>query len=89
MILHTFNKTSALRTGSSFVQANDHVLLMEDGVYALLDGEFKLPTSHIYALDVDVTTRGLSARISHLARMVNYQDYVELCCDADSISNWF
>jgi sulfur relay protein TusB/DsrH len=88
MILHTFNKASALATGAPFVQSNDLVLLIEDGVYALLANDLNLASAHVYALDVDITTRGLSSRIDEAIKLVSYQEFVQLCCDANSISNW-
>ena len=89
MILHTFNKTDALSSFAPFIQADDQVLLVEDGVYALLDNDFKLATSKVFALDEDLATRGISSKIGSSINRVSYKDFVQMCCNADSISNWF
>ena len=88
MILHTFNKVPALATGGPFIQADDHVLFIEDGVYALLADNLDLPTSNIYVLEADISARGLASRVNESVKLVNYQGFVQLCCDADSVSNW-
>ena len=88
MILHTFNKPTALATAAQFGRAGDRVLLIEDGVYALM-GEIGLPGVKVSALDADVSARGLGGKVKTEIDLVNYEGFVQLCCDADSISNWF
>ncbi|MBQ76358.1 MAG: sulfurtransferase complex subunit TusB [Gammaproteobacteria bacterium] len=89
MVLHTFNSIRALGVSGSLVQEQDHVLFIEDGVYCLLDGSLKLASSNIHVLQPDADTRGLSGRISPEIQRADYKDFVQLCCDADSVCNWF
>lgn len=88
MILHTFNKTAALEMAVHFVNEDDQLLLIEDGVYALLDGDFNFPTENICVLEADIITRGIASKIGSSVKKVSYQDFVQMCCDADSVSNW-
>ena len=89
MILHTFNSTQAFAVSGVLVQEQDHVLFMEDGVYCLLDGSMNLASNNIHMLRPDADARGLSGRISTEFLPADYGDFVQLCCDADSICNWF
>lgn len=89
MILHTFNKKQALYTFGQFVQKDDSVIFIEDGVYCLLNDNLGLDTKNIFAIDADVLARGLDARIDESVKRIDYQDFVEICSEANSISNWF
>jgi sulfur relay protein TusB/DsrH len=88
MILHTFNKTAALEMAVHFISADDQVLLIEDGVYALLDHDISIPTENICVLEADIITRGIATKVNASFKKVSYQDFVQMCCDADSVSNW-
>jgi sulfur relay protein TusB/DsrH len=89
MVLHTFNKAQALNTFGKFVQKSDRVIFIEDGVYCLLNNKLALDTANIFVLEADVLARGLDARIDESAKRIDYQDFVEICSEANSISNWF
>jgi len=89
MILHTFNSLSAFQVSGAFVLENDQVLFLEDGIYCLLGGVLNLANNNIHVLQADMEARGLSDRIDPEIHRVNYEAFVQLCCDADSISNWF
>jgi sulfur relay protein TusB/DsrH len=89
MVLHTFNKAQALYTFGQFVQKGDSVLFMEDGVYCVPDDELDLGTDNILAIETDVLARGLDARIDKSVKRIDYQGFVEICAEANSISNWF
>ena len=92
-MLHTINKSpfgsNSFETSTRFFQPGDPVLFIEDGVYCLLDGSLKLASSNIHVLQPDADTRGLSGRISPEIQRADYKDFVQLCCDADSVCNWF
>jgi sulfur relay protein TusB/DsrH len=89
MILHTFNKAQALYTFGQFVQKGDSVIFMEDGVYCLLDDGLDLGTENILVIEADVLARGLDTRIDQSVKRIDYQGFVEICAEANSISNWF
>jgi tRNA 2-thiouridine synthesizing protein B len=89
MVLHTFNKAQALYTFGQFVQKGDSVIFLEDGVYCLLDDDLDLGTENILVIEADVLARGLDTRISKSVRRIDYQGFVEICAEANSISNWF
>ena len=89
MILHTFNSPRALQVSGAFVQENDQVLFLEDGVYCLLGRTLNLASNHLHVLRPDMDARGLSDRVDPEIHRANYETFVQLCCDADSISNWF
>ena len=68
---------------------NDTVLLIEDGVYLLLDNTCSYENRDIYALEEDVNARGLHT--SHAPQTVNwanYQTFVRLACDHDKTVTW-
>jgi tRNA 2-thiouridine synthesizing protein B len=89
MILHTFNNQRAFHVSRAFVQETDQILFLEDGVYCLLDKTLDMPDSNIYILQADMDARGLADRIGPEIHRVDYEGFVQLCCDADSVSNWF
>ena len=89
MVLHTFNKAQALSTFGRFIQKGDSVIFIEDGVYCLLDHNLDLGTANILVIEADVLARGLETRIDKSVKRIDYQDFVELCSEANSISNWF
>jgi sulfur relay protein TusB/DsrH len=89
MVLHTFNKAQALYTFGQFVRKGDSVIFMEDGVYCLLDNDLDLGTENILAIEADVLARGLDARLDKSVKRIDYHGFVEICSEANSISNWF
>jgi sulfur relay protein TusB/DsrH len=48
-----------------------------------------LDTKNIFAIEADILARGLDARIDEAVKRIDYQDFVEICGEANSISNWF
>ena len=89
MVLHTFNTAQALSTFGQFIQNGDSVIFIEDGVYCLLDHNLNLGTENILVIEADVLARGLDTRIDKSVKRIDYQEFVEICCEANSISNWF
>ena len=87
MTLHTFNKLSVLNESLRFVAQEDQVLLIEDGVYALLTQSPAIKHDNLFALDVDVQARGITLDTS--CKKVSYDEFVTLCVEADQIKNWF
>lgn len=89
MILHTFNKPLALEKFGIFVQKNDNVVFIEDGVFCLLTSKLALNVESVFALEADVLARGLTGRLNGAVKCITYQELVEICSEASSISNWF
>ena len=87
MILHTFNKPRALVENRQFVSAQDTILLIEDGVYSLLDGNVLKGKNDIFALEIDLAARGI--KVAQREVSITYGKFVSLCTKADQISNWF
>ena len=91
MVLHTFNKVSAWNSFSKFVQAEDKVLFIEDGVYCLIDpaldvtGVTKSPP---FAITDDICARGLSSRVNASVKQMDYRNFVQLCCETDQVISW-
>lgn len=94
-VLHTISKSSALSQASTKVAAvakTDAVILLEDAVYLAcrtkqLD---HFPTSSkLFALRADIQARGLAERLDQRVELVDYEGFVDLCCDYDKIVSWF
>lgn len=91
--LHIVNKSSldsnALSSCLVVATPGDFLLLIEDGVYSVLDTAW-LPTAiEIYVLAEDLQARGLDADIldSRIHR-VDYAGFVELTCRCARSVNW-
>ena len=84
MTLHTINKTSALALCEPHLCPEDVIVLLEDGVYlALTLGKSAA------ALRADVEARGLRDRLPADIRLISYDDFVSLACEADKVCSWF
>lgn len=97
-MLHTINKSpftsSALSDCLRICSADAAIILIEDGVYAvLIDSEsaHQLTSicSHVYALAADVAARGLNDRVAPGIELVDYGMFVELCCIHTTIQSWY
>jgi sulfur relay protein TusB/DsrH len=86
-MLHTFNKPQVYIDNQPYVAPDDQILFIEDGVYALLGDEALNSRSEVYALEIDVESRGLSKKIR--CKVISYEDFVTLCVETDQIKNWF
>lgn len=84
MILHTFNKPSALEKGQFLVCEGDCVLLLEDGVYLALSLE-----TPCFAIKADVLARGLSDRLPDNVIQIDYSRFVTLAAQATKVVSWF
>lgn len=99
MLLHTVNKSPFER--NAFASCLDHaqpgasILLIEDGVYAaingtrvstrLLDALTRLP---IYALAPDVDARGLRGKLVEGVTLVDYGGFVDLVTQHSAVQSW-
>lgn len=92
MHLHTLNKTSdkdLLQNCTQSLAPEDALLLIEDGVLAVLDAHWmaSLPCP-LYVLEADVQARGLDAYLPQTIRRIDYAGFVALCCEFDNVLNW-
>ncbi len=100
-MLHTVNKSpfekNSLDTCLRLSTAGSHILLMEDGVYAVLIGtsiETKITTAmherKFYALDADLQARGVNqSQIINGVEIIGYDRFVELAANCDKVQSWF
>jgi len=96
-MLHTINqspfRSKTLETALRFVQPNDPVLFLEDGVYALAEkGSFKetiqnlLKTNPVYGLGPDIKARGIEAVVGDV-QQVDYEGFVDLV-EKHNVNTW-
>ena len=99
MTLHTLNKPFASSANSTVwlaqLQASDALLLLEDGVFCLLDEEFmrRIATclksgTRLCVLGDDLAARGISARIPAAANVIGYKEFVALTLHHERTVNW-
>lgn len=93
--LHTISKSAALNKASTSVVAVascDAVLFLEDGVYLAWRSDqldhFQAGLK-FFALRPDIQARGLSDRLDERVQLVDYEGFVDLCCDYDKVVSWF
>ena len=99
-MLHTVNKSpfekTALESCLRLAQSGSAVLLIEDGVYAALEGtkvaseiSGKMKDISFYVLGEDVAARGLSDKpLIDGIKTVNYEGFVDLVAEHDSSTAW-
>lgn len=98
MILHTVNKSpfshKALADCAEVIGDKDGLLLLEDGVYALAPaaGELLHDLAErgiaLFAIGVDVTSRGLSAP-PQVVTTVDYDAFVALTIQYRAVQSWY
>lgn len=99
-ILHTVNKSpferGSLDTCLKFASDSSAVLLIEDGVYAALQGtvaesaiQDALGRLSVYVLGPDLKARGFSEdRLIEGIRVVDYGGFVDLAVENDKVQAW-
>ncbi len=100
MLLHTVNKSPferhSLQSCLRFAQAGSSILLLEDGIYAAIQGtQFQpllqeaLNDKKVYALLPDLQARGLpSEKIIEGITLVDYGDFVDLVASHSATQAW-
>ncbi len=100
-MLHTVNKSpfekSTLDTCLRLAKPGSTILLIEDGVYAVMQGTSvtermanALRQHSIYALGPDLKARGLEqGRMIDGVKVVDYGGFVDLVAQYDQIQTWF
>lgn len=99
-ILHTINKSpferNSLDACLKFATAGASVLLIEDGVYAVLKGtsaeaqiKGALGNLTVYVLGPDLKARGFSEeRVIEGVKVVDYAGFVDLAAENDKVQAW-
>jgi tRNA 2-thiouridine synthesizing protein B len=99
-ILHTVNKSpfekNSLASCLKFASDGGSVLLLEDGVYAVLQGTVvedavidALGRVPVYVLGPDLKARGFSEdRIIDGVKVVDYGGFVDLAAENDKVQAW-
>ena len=99
-MLHTVNKSpyekNTLRTCLRLAKPGSAILLIEDGVYAAMQGtslsnkiESAIETHSVYVLGPDLRARGLEERnlIGGL-EVIGYDGFVDLAVEQDKVQSW-
>ena len=86
--LHTINKTGqplelCLRSASE----QDAILLIEDGVYVLLNQHEQLSHFNVYVLGPDAAARGINPQ--QPVTTINYEGFVTLTTQYQKTLSWF
>lgn len=97
-MLHTVNKSpfsnNALESCLRFSQANDPILLLEDGVYAAQAGTGKsqlieeaLKNHEVYAISADLKARALAGSVLPGVKVCGYDTFVDLV-EQHGVHSW-
>ena len=84
MILHTVNKPAAWVKCSDLIGPHDEIVLREDGVYLALTKIKKAS-----AIRADIEARGLTHLLPSGIELIDYPNFVKLCCHSEKICAWF
>ncbi|MGD2117746.1 MAG: sulfurtransferase complex subunit TusB [Chromatiales bacterium] len=99
-ILHTVNKSpfekNSLSECLTHALDGSAILLLEDGVYAAMQGtnveadvKNAVATKKVYALGADVKLRGLSTdRMIDGVELIDYAGFVDLTESNDKVQSW-
>ncbi|MFA5627690.1 MAG: sulfurtransferase complex subunit TusB [Thiohalomonadaceae bacterium] len=98
-MLHTVNKSPFEK--DTFESCLEHaakgsaVLLIEDGVYAVLKGSTAAAKAQqfmgditFYALEPDVNARGIQGKVIDGVNLVDYAGFVDLTVKFDRVQSW-
>ena len=93
--LHTINRSPSkglLETCASVLTQGDAVLFIEDGVYYCMQQDCwpdLLADVSVFSLREDMCARGILDRNATSAKLIGYEQFVELCCEYDKTVSWF
>lgn len=74
------------------VKDGDDIILVENGVYNLLNISttgLANPTIPLYALDADVNARGLGDKVEGIAQLIDYDQWVDLSARQPNSLSWY
>jgi tRNA 2-thiouridine synthesizing protein B len=91
VLSHSPYSNSSLESCLRLLGKHDGLLLSGDAVYALqtgsdASGKLTQAPNVLYALEEDVTARNISS--DHNVQLVDYNAFVELCCQYDKVNSW-
>lgn len=99
--LHTVNKSSfthnTLKSCIAVSASTDGILLLEDGVFGVLESapdsealrSLALQGIKIYALVNDVQARALEEKVSSHIQLIGYEEFVALTLHFNCIQSWY
>lgn len=98
-MLHTVNKSpfekNSFETCLRFAKDGSTILLVEDGVYAALQGtkftpvlEEAMKNKTVCVLGPDLAARGVSAKVLEGIKVVDYGGFVDLVAENDTVQSW-
>ncbi len=97
-MLHTVNKSpfesSTFDTCLGLAKSGSTVLLIEDGVYAATSGNAaadKIANANgisFAVLGPDLQARGLESKLADGIKVVDYEGFVNLVAEHDSVQSW-
>lgn len=93
-MLHIVNKSpfesNSLDSCLSIALSGNSVLLIEDGVYAVLNARIAETQSDFtyFALESDLQARGLTGRVPEGVKVIDYEGFVDLVADHQRVQSW-
>lgn len=98
-MLHTVNKSpfgdDSLARCLEVAKPGSAVLLIEDGVYGVIQGSSAadavtqaMGDKEVYALESDVNTRGIQDKVLDGIKLIDYSAFVELATQHDRVQAW-
>ncbi|GMR08204.1 MAG: sulfurtransferase complex subunit TusB [Gammaproteobacteria bacterium] len=97
--LHTVNKSpfdkNSLQICLSLAKDGSGILLIEDGVYAATKGtkfsaevEDAMKNHKVYALESDLSMRGVINKVIDGVEVVDYAGFVDLTAEYSKVQSW-
>jgi tRNA 2-thiouridine synthesizing protein B len=98
-MLHTVNKSPfekhSLDSCLKYSTDGSSILLIEDGVYAALEGtkfsddiKKAMESKSVYALQSDLEARGVKDKVIEGIKLVDYAGFVDLVVENDKVQAW-
>ena len=98
-MLHIINKSpfekNSLQSCISCAKDGSAILLIEDGVYGVLnnsavaeDVKNAMSSKTVYALEADVQARGIADKVLDGVQLIDYNGFVDLSVENDKIQSW-
>lgn len=97
-MLHIINQSpfnrSCLADCLRICDAQAAIVLIEDGVYAAINGSAWAQriieqVDNVYVLQADVDARGLTGKIADPISAIDYAGFVQLCCAHTNSHSWY